>query len=145
MQTIENNGKFELDYNDLTFVSYDSATRLATFSTNQTFSSGDFVQISVGCSSCGSAVIATSLTNATDDWYEFQGYRIRLTGTIPNVSPVLSSIGNQTHRENEASVSVTTGATDANSGDTLTYSASGLPTGLSINTGTGTITGTPTV
>ena len=42
-----------------------------------------------------------------------------------------------------SSVSVTATATDANSGDTLTYSASSLPTGLSINSSTGAITGTP--
>jgi hypothetical protein len=35
-------------------------------------------------------------------------------------------------------------ATDSASGQTLTYSASGLPAGLSINSGTGLISGTPT-
>jgi Putative Ig domain/PLD-like domain len=35
-------------------------------------------------------------------------------------------------------------ATDSASGQTLTYSATGLPAGLSINTSTGLITGTPT-
>ncbi|HET6208788.1 MAG TPA: putative Ig domain-containing protein, partial [Jatrophihabitans sp.] len=35
-------------------------------------------------------------------------------------------------------------ATDSASGQTLTYSATGLPTGLSINAGTGLISGTPT-
>lgn len=71
-------------------------------------------------------------------------FKVELLGTPANVAPELGSISNQTHRHNESSVSVTTGATDANSGDTLTYSASGLPTGLSINTSTGAITGSPT-
>src|SRR6202034_1256341 len=35
-------------------------------------------------------------------------------------------------------------ATDSASGQTLTYSATGLPAGLSINSATGLITGTPT-
>ena len=35
-------------------------------------------------------------------------------------------------------------ATDSASGQTLTYSATGLPTGLSINASTGLISGTPT-
>src|SRR6202042_2899522 len=39
---------------------------------------------------------------------------------------------------------VTNSATDSQSGATLTWSATGLPAGLSINSGTGTITGTPT-
>jgi len=43
-------------------------------------------------------------------------------------------------------VGVTTGhkATDSSSSATLTYSASGLPAGLSINSSTGLISGTPT-
>jgi hypothetical protein len=40
--------------------------------------------------------------------------------------------------------SVQVHATDSASGQTLTYSASGLPAGLSINSGTGLISGTPT-
>ncbi len=35
-------------------------------------------------------------------------------------------------------------ATDSASGQTLTYSATGLPAGLSINSSTGLISGTPT-
>lgn len=72
-----------------------------------------------------------------------QKFDVQLLGAA-NAAPVLSSIGNQTHRQNEASLSVTPSATDSNSNDTLTYSATGLPTGLSINTSSGAITGTPT-
>jgi hypothetical protein len=42
-------------------------------------------------------------------------------------------------------VSLQMHASDSASGQTLTYSASGLPTGLSINSSTGLISGTPTV
>jgi Putative Ig domain len=51
--------------------------------------------------------------------------------------------GNQTGTVGTA-VSLQIHATDSASGQTLTYSASGLPTGLSINSSTGLISGTPT-
>jgi len=50
---------------------------------------------------------------------------------------------NQTTAVNTAA-SLQVQATDSASGQTLTYSAAGLPAGLSINTSTGLITGTPT-
>ena len=84
---------------------------------------------------------------STDSQWELigsQDLRLQMIGNPTNTAPVLASIGAQTHRQNEAAVSVATGATDANSGDTLTYSASNLPTGMSINSSTGAITGTPT-
>jgi hypothetical protein len=51
--------------------------------------------------------------------------------------------GNQTGTVGTAA-SLQVNATDSASGQTLTYSATGLPAGLSINTGTGLISGTPT-
>jgi serine protease len=51
--------------------------------------------------------------------------------------------GNQTSTVGTA-VSLQMQATDSASGQTLTYSATGLPAGLSINTSTGLISGTPT-
>jgi non-reducing end alpha-L-arabinofuranosidase len=51
--------------------------------------------------------------------------------------------GNQTGTVGTAA-SVQIHASDSASGQTLTYSASGLPTGLSINSATGLISGTPT-
>jgi Putative Ig domain len=51
--------------------------------------------------------------------------------------------GNQTTAAGTA-VSLQISATDSASGQTLTYSATGLPAGLSINSSTGLITGTPT-
>src|SRR4030095_15116337 len=64
------------------------------------------------------------------------------TITGPNVAPVITDPGNQTGTIG-AAVDLATTATDEN-GDTLTYGASGLPVGLSINSTTGHITGTPT-
>jgi hypothetical protein len=51
--------------------------------------------------------------------------------------------GNQTGTVGTG-VSLQIQATDSQSGQTLTYSATGLPAGLSINSSTGLITGTPT-
>ncbi len=51
--------------------------------------------------------------------------------------------GNQTGTVGTA-VSLQIHATDSASGQTLTYSATGLPAGLSINSSTGLISGTPT-
>ena len=55
----------------------------------------------------------------------------------------MTSPGNQTSTQNTA-VSLQIQATDSDGSQTLTYSATGLPTGLSINPATGLITGTPT-
>jgi subtilase family serine protease len=54
----------------------------------------------------------------------------------------VTSPGNQTTTVGTA-VSLQIHATDSASGQTLTYSATGLPTGLSINSSTGLISGTP--
>jgi O-glycosyl hydrolase len=64
------------------------------------------------------------------------------TGTSGNAVTVTSP-GNQTSTVGSA-VSLPIKASDAASGQTLTYSASGLPAGLSINSATGVISGTPT-
>jgi serine protease len=55
----------------------------------------------------------------------------------------VTSPGNQTSTVGTA-VSLQIQASDSASGQTLTYSASGLPAGLSINSSTGLISGTPT-
>ncbi len=57
-------------------------------------------------------------------------------------TPVVTSPGNQTSSVGQ-SVSLQIQASDPQ-GDALTYAATGLPAGLSINTTTGKITGTPT-
>ena len=55
----------------------------------------------------------------------------------------MTNPGNQTGTVGTA-VSLQVHATDSASGQTLTYSAAGLPAGLSINSATGLISGTPT-
>ncbi|WP_344441624.1 putative Ig domain-containing protein [Kitasatospora nipponensis] len=65
------------------------------------------------------------------------------------VNPVASNVvtvtnpGSQTGTVGTAS-SLQVNATDSASGQTLTYAASGLPAGLSVNSATGLISGTPT-
>ncbi len=58
-----------------------------------------------------------------------------------NNPPVLSAIGNRSILEG-ATLSFTVSATDAD-GDSLTYSASGLPAGASVNSSTGAFSWTP--
>jgi hypothetical protein len=65
------------------------------------------------------------------------------TITGPNVAPVVTNPGNQTGTVGVA-VDLAISASDANGGDTLTFSASGLPAGLAIDGVTGHVTGTPT-
>jgi hypothetical protein len=62
-------------------------------------------------------------------------------GAPVNQAPVVTNPGTRTATEGAFSLPIT--ATDAD-GDTLTYSASGLPGGTTINTSTGAITGTVT-
>jgi putative Ig domain-containing protein len=64
------------------------------------------------------------------------------SGTTTNTVTVTNP-GNQTGTVGTA-VSLQITATDSASGQTLTYSATGLPAGLSINSSTGLISGTPT-
>jgi hypothetical protein len=61
--------------------------------------------------------------------------------TIANTAPVLAMIGDQASTVGTAA-GVTPSASDVN-GDTISWSASDLPSGLSIDANTGAITGTP--
>ncbi len=133
----------------MTYSSYNTSTRRATFTGDIDFTSGVNQSIIIACA-CGSGSyeILRSNDDASNSNFDYGGsnsvFQLSLTGTITNAAPVLSNISDQTHRQNDSTVSVSTGATDADSGDTLTYSASGLPAGLSISSSTGTISGTPT-
>ncbi|MEU9191819.1 putative Ig domain-containing protein [Streptomyces hundungensis] len=65
------------------------------------------------------------------------------SGTSTGNTVTVTNPGNQSTQVNTA-VSLQIKATDSDSGQSLTYSATGLPAGLSINASTGLISGTPT-
>jgi hypothetical protein len=75
--------------------------------------------------------------------YSLWEFQVFGTGTSTGNTVTATNPGNQTTAAGTA-VSLQIQATDSASGQTLTYTATGLPTGLSINTTTGLITGTPT-
>ena len=64
------------------------------------------------------------------------------TLTDPNTAPTITNPGDQSGETGQA-VSLTIAASDPDVGDTLTFSETGLPTGLTINASTGEISGTP--
>ena len=64
------------------------------------------------------------------------------TGVSGNTVTVTAP-ANQTTAAGAAITPLQVSATDSATGQTLTYTATGLPTGLSVNSGTGQITGTP--
>jgi hypothetical protein len=66
------------------------------------------------------------------------------TGSTGGNTVTVTSPGNQTATAGTAISGVQVHATDSASGQTLAYSATGLPPGLSINASSGLITGTPT-
>jgi YVTN family beta-propeller protein len=70
---------------------------------------------------------------------------IQITGGSSggNSNPTITNPGNQSTALNSG-VNLAVSAADSNPGDTLTFSASGLPPGLSLNTGSGVITGVAT-
>ncbi len=77
-----------------------------------------------------------------------QGFRIRprdltsvVASTPTNTPPVATNPGNQSTAVN-TTVNLRVTASDPNAGDVLSYSATGLPAGLSINSTTGVISGT---
>ena len=68
-----------------------------------------------------------------------------ITITVNNVNraPVLAAVGNKSVNAN-SNLSFTLSATDADS-DTITYSATGLPSGATLSSSTGTFSWTPTI
>jgi O-glycosyl hydrolase len=70
-------------------------------------------------------------------------FEIPASSTTPGNTVTVTNPGGQTGQAGTAA-SLQIKATDSASGQTLTYSATGLPTGLSIGSSTGLISGTPT-
>jgi hypothetical protein len=68
---------------------------------------------------------------------------LTVTVSTTNVAPTLTTVSNQSGTVGRATTLQLSGS-DGN-GDPLTYSATGLPTGLSVNASIGLISGTPTV
>ena len=80
--------------------------------------------------------------NAAQQVFSFEDFALSLTGTVPNLPPQVSNPGNQIGLEGDV-VSLQISANDPDGDDaSLTYAASGLPDGLSIDTSTGLISGT---
>jgi subtilase family serine protease len=94
--------------------------------------------------SCSPAYLCTAEVgyDGPTGWGTPDGVAAFSSGTTANTVTVTNP-GNQTGTVGTA-VSLQISATDSASGQTLTYSATGLPAGLSINSSTGLITGTPT-
>jgi hypothetical protein len=84
----------------------------------------------------GSSTITVTVSDGTAQ----ASTSFQLTVTA-NVAPTLAPVPNQTN-DNDDVVSLQLSASDAN-GDPLTFSATGLPNGLTLNASTGLITGTP--
>jgi hypothetical protein len=84
---------------------------------------------------------SSSVTVTASDGRLFTSRSFTWTVSSINTAPVLTNPGNQTHDVNQG-VILQLAATDANS-DALTFSATGLPTGLSLTTA-GRIAGIPT-
>ncbi len=72
--------------------------------------------------------------------------QVSLSLAAVNDAPVASTIAAQTARQDSAfSFNAASAFSDVDTGAVLTYSAAGLPAGLSINATTGVISGTPTL
>ena len=83
--------------------------------------------------------VVLSVTDGTSSVNQGFTWTIRTV----NVAPVLTNPGDQTNQVTQFLV-LALQATDAN-GDVLTFSATGLPTGLQISASNGVVSGTPTL
>jgi len=61
---------------------------------------------------------------------------------VNDTAPTLSGVGNKVVNEN-STLGFTVAGSDLDTGDTLTYTASGLPVGASLNGSTGVFSWTP--
>ncbi len=96
-------------------------------------------QDAVLCTATGAA----NTYNGPTGWGTPDGLTAFQSTSATGNTVTVTNPGNQTSTVGTA-VSLQITATDSASGQTLTYSATGLPAGLSINSSTGLISGTPT-
>jgi len=133
-------GQFETDANSQFVVDYNmQGTAYTTIATNTAVPAGSTTQ-----------AVWPNLSGPSDyEWYvTVSDGQVTTTGPVwrfttlsPNTAPVVTNPGNQTSAEG-ASVTLPIQATDPDPNTTLTYSAIGLPAGLSINSSSGVISGT---
>ncbi len=122
----------------------DNSTSCGYYSTNTIVTvsamptSGDQFVAWSGCQSTSG-----TMCTVTMDGYKSVIAEFKLNESGTNAAPILNSPGDQTNTEGE-SVALSISASDLD-GDTLSYSASNLPSGLSINSVTGVISGTITL
>ena len=87
--------------------------------------------------------------NPLKDYIYLDGSRVSMitdgivTGSV-NSSPNITNPGNQTNNDIDTGISLAIQANDPDVGDNLTFSATNLPTGLSISSSSGIITGDTT-
>jgi Putative Ig domain len=95
--------------------------------------------------SCGGSYLCTARTgyDGPTGWGTPDGTAAFTSGATTGNTITVTNPGSQAGKVGTAA-SLQISATDSASGQTLTYSATGLPAGLSINSSTGLITGTPT-
>jgi len=80
--------------------------------------------------------------NAAQQLFSFDDFALSFTGSAPNLPPLVTSPGNQQGLEGDV-VSLQIAASDPDGDDAaLSYAASGLPDGLSIDPASGLISGT---
>ncbi|MDI1312732.1 putative Ig domain-containing protein [Prosthecobacter sp.] len=84
----------------------------------------------------------TGATGGSTNTHEVLAWQVNVNAFASPTPPVVTNPGTRTGVINQAT-SLAIQATDANQ-DTLAFSATGLPTGLSINAASGVISGTPT-
>ncbi|MGW0654210.1 M4 family metallopeptidase [Streptomyces umbrinus] len=111
---------------------------LTTYMTSST----TYAQARTAALNAAAALYGSSSTQYAGVGNAFAGVNVGSHITVPTTGVTVTNPGSQSSTVG-TSVSLAITASSTNSG-TLTYSASGLPTGLSISSSTGTISGTPT-
>ncbi|MDX3453226.1 M4 family metallopeptidase [Streptomyces sp. ME02-8801-2C] len=111
---------------------------LTTYMTSST----TYAQARTAALNAAASLYGTNSTQYAGVGNAFAGINVGAHITVPSNGVTVTNPGSQSSTVGTA-VSLAITASSTNSG-ALTYSASGLPTGLSINSSTGAVTGTPT-